>query len=218
MPFWAVIPIKPLNRGKSRLAGLITPEERAYLNQELLLQTISCLRGIPNIVEIAVISHDPNALHLSREMGVRTIQEARNTNINKALRKASEAFHAFGAENLLILPADLPLVKPDDINGLLSCSQGEGEMIISPDRRMSGTNALFVNPIGILDYEFGLWSFKKHLEQAERKKIRIKIYNNERIAFDLDIPEDLEELRKQGVLSTIRTKTDNNFRGGKNAE
>ena len=56
---------------------------------------------------------------------------------------------------------------------------------------MYGTNALFINPTGILDYDFGEWSFKKHIEQAERKKIRVEIYNNDRLGFDLDLPEDM---------------------------
>lgn len=208
MPLWAVIPIKPLSRGKSRLAGLMTSEEREFLNQKLLIRTIRCLENIPLINEIAVISHDPTALHISRDLGVRTIQESRKTDINNALRKATKAIRTFDASKILVIPADLPMIIPEDIKEFLSLSIGEDEIIISPDRRMCGTNMLFINPIGILDYDFGLWSFKKHIEQAERKKIRVGIYNNERIAFDLDLPEDLEIIRENDYLNKILTEID----------
>jgi 2-phospho-L-lactate guanylyltransferase len=203
MPLWAIIPIKPLRRGKSRLAGSMTAEEREFLNQKLLIRTIQCLENISQIDQIAVISHDPSALHVSRQMGVRTIQETRNTEINNALRKATQAIMASNASKLLIIPADLPLIQPEDVSDLLSRSKFEEEIIISPDSKMCGTNALFMNPIGILDYEFGLWSFRKHVEQAQRKKIHVEIYNNDRIAFDLDLPEDLEFLRKNNLLDKI---------------
>lgn len=203
MPLWAITPIKPLSRGKSRLAGCMTTEEREYLNQKLLVRTIRCLKQIEQIDEIAVISYDPSALHISRELGIKTIQESRSTNINNALRKATRALMAAGATELFILPADLPLVIAEDIREFLSRLKGADEIIISPDRRMCGTNALFINPAGILDYDFGNWSFKQHIEQAQRKKIRVEIYNNDRIAFDLDLPEDLEIIRKNKILDTI---------------
>ena len=208
MPLWALIPIKPLRRGKSRLASSMTAEEREFLNEKLLTRTIRCLKKITEIDEIAVISHDPSALHISRELGVKTIQESRNTDINQALRKATQAMQASDASKLLIIPADLPLIMPEDITELLSKSQKAEEIIISPDRKLCGTNALFTNPVGILDYDFGLWSFRKHIEQAERKKIHVEIYTNDRIAFDLDLPEDLEIIRKNDVLNKLMAEID----------
>jgi len=188
----------------------MTAEEREFLNQKLLIRTIQCLQNISQIDQIAVISHDPSALHVSRQMGVRTIQETRNTEINNALRKATQAIMASNASKVLIIPADLPLILPEDVSNFLSKSKLEEEIIISPDNKMCGTNALFINPIGVLDYEFGLWSFRKHIEQAQRKKIHVEIYNNERIAFDLDLPEDLEYLRKNNLLEKIIAEMDLN--------
>jgi 2-phospho-L-lactate guanylyltransferase len=202
MSLWAIIPIKPLRRGKSRLSCVLSEQERENLNHNLLIRSINCLKQIKEIDQIVVISHDPAALSFSREFGVRTLQENRNTNINNALRKATQAAKAFKASRLLIVPADLPFMMPEDLVELIYRSKSAPEMIISPDRKMYGTNALFINPTGILDYDFGQWSFKKHIEQAERKKIRVEIYNNERLGFDLDLPEDL-------VIYKERKPTDN---------
>lgn len=196
MSLWAIVPIKPLRRGKSRLSGVLSEKEREQLNQTLLIKTIKCLKEIKEIDQILVVSYDPNALTLSRDYGVRTIQESRNTNINKALRKGTVAAMAFNASSLLIIPADLPLISSNDVRQLLKKAKAPPEIVITPDRRMSGTNALYINPIGVLDYDFGMWSFRKHIEQAERKKIRVEIYNNDKLSFDLDMPEDLAFLKE----------------------
>lgn len=196
MSLWAIVPIKPLRRGKSRLASVLSEKEREQLNQTLLTKTIRCLKEIKEIDEILIVSYDPSALTISREYGVRTIQESPNTNINKALRKGTMAAMTFNVSSILIVPADLPFIEPAAIRELLGKAHKSPEIVIAPDRRMNGTNALFINPVGILDYDFGMWSFRKHIEQAERKKIRIEIYNNDKLSFDLDIPEDLDYLKE----------------------
>jgi 2-phospho-L-lactate guanylyltransferase len=196
MSLWAIVPIKPLRRGKSRLATVLSESEREKLNQILLTKTIRCLKEVKEIDQILVVSYDPSALTISRNFDVRTIQESPNTNINKALRKGTMAAAAFNVSSILIVPTDLPFIDAEAISELICKSQKQPEIIITPDRRMNGTNALFINPAGILDYDFGMWSFRKHIEQAERKKIRIEIYNNDKLSFDLDIPEDLEYLRQ----------------------
>jgi 2-phospho-L-lactate guanylyltransferase len=196
MSLWAIVPIKPLRRGKSRLATVLSEKDREQLNQTLLVKTITCLKEVKEIDQILIVSYDPGALTISRDYGVRTIQESPNTNINKALRKGTLAAKAFNASSILIIPADLPFIEPESVRGLLRKAKKPPEIVITPDRRMNGTNALFLNPAGILDYDFGVWSFRKHVEQAEQKKIRIEIYNNDRLSFDLDIPEDLEFLRQ----------------------
>ena len=40
MSLWAIVLVKPLKRGKSRLAGILTEEERTQLNQDLLERTL----------------------------------------------------------------------------------------------------------------------------------------------------------------------------------
>jgi 2-phospho-L-lactate guanylyltransferase len=207
MSLWAIIPIKPLRRGKSRLSGVLSEKEREDLNHSLLTRSINCLKQVREIDQIVVISHDPAALRFSRECGVRTIQENRNTNINNALRKATQAAKAFNASEILIIPADLPFMMPSDLTELILKSKAAPEIIISPDRKLYGTNAIFISPPGILDYDFGQWSFRKHIEQAERKKIGVQIYNNERLGFDLDLPEDLVFYKESNITNGLLNTT-----------
>lgn len=196
MTLWALVPIKPLKDGKSRLSEVLADNEREALNKTLLIHTIETLITINRINQIAVVSHDAKVLRVAREYQVKTIQEDRRTNLNNALRKATNAICAYDVSQILIIPADLPLMTANDIGELLDKTHGAPEIIISPDSRLNGTNAILINPVGILDYEFGDYSFNKHIEQAQRKNIKIEIYNNDRIALDLDLPEDLKLISK----------------------
>jgi len=194
MSLCAIIPVKPLRRGKSRLSSILSGLEREVLNRYLLQSLLESLNGIVNIDHKIVISYDPTALAFARKFGANTVLENRHTNINRALRRATMAAKAYGATKILILPADLPLISQMDIEEVLSFQKGNSQMIIAPDRKMNGTNALFINPIGAIKYDFGDWSFRKHVEQAERKGISVKIIRNDNISFDLDVPEDWELL------------------------
>ena len=195
MSLCAIIPIKPLRRGKSRLSSVLSEDKREGLNRLLLTSTLQCLRKINEIDHILVVSYDPTALTLARNFGARTVLENRNTNINRALRKATLAAKAIKSSKILVVPADLPLLTESDLLSVIKESGDPPEMVIVPDRKMSGTNMLLINPIGAIKYDFGEWSFRKHIEQAERKKINIKICNRSNLSFDLDLPEDWEFLK-----------------------
>ena len=75
MTLWAIVPVKPLRRGKSRLAGVLTEEERLGLNSQLLVHTVDILGEIPEIEHVLVVSRDQAALSLARAHGARTVQE-----------------------------------------------------------------------------------------------------------------------------------------------
>ena len=192
MSLWAIVPVKSLRRGKSRLSGVLSDEERSELNNDLLTKTLNCLKSIPRIDQTLVISYDPEVLAKAREFDAMTVQEGQKTNINNALRRATVAAKAYNATKIIIIPADLPFINKEEVENFLAQEGNPPEIIISSDRHSEGTNALFINPIGILEYNFGPWSFRKHIEQAERKKIMVKIKNMESLTFDLDVPEDLE--------------------------
>ena len=66
MTIWAIVPVKPLRRGKSRLAGTLTEDERAELNRTLLQHTLRTLSDLKEVEEVLVVSRDPQALTLAR--------------------------------------------------------------------------------------------------------------------------------------------------------
>jgi len=192
MTTWAIVPVKPLRRGKSRLAGLLTEEQRTRLNRFLLEHTLSVLNEIPDIEHTLVVSRDPAALALTRSMGGRTVLEDGAPQFNTAIQRATIVAQTQGARAVLILPADLPLVEASDLKALLSLGQIPPIVVIAPDRRQDGTNTLFINPAGLIEYGYGPGSFQLHCQRATEAGAKLEVVNCERIGLDLDLPEDLE--------------------------
>jgi len=84
-----IVPVKPLRRGKSRLAGLLSEEQRTCLNRYLLEHTLTILNKISDIEHTLVVSRDPAALALTRSMGGRTVMEDGAPQFNTALKRAT---------------------------------------------------------------------------------------------------------------------------------
>jgi 2-phospho-L-lactate guanylyltransferase len=192
MTTWAIVPVKPLRRGKSRLAGLLTEEERTRLNRFLLEHTLTTLNEINEIEHTLVVSRDPAALALTRNMGGRTVLEDGAPQFNTAIKRATIVAKSQGARAVLILPADLPLIEPTDLKALLERGINPPVVVIAPDRRMDGTNGLFIDPAGLIEYGYGPGSFQRHCSRAREAGARLETFHSEHFGLDLDLPEDLE--------------------------
>ncbi|MEN4013201.1 MAG: 2-phospho-L-lactate guanylyltransferase [Chloroflexota bacterium] len=202
MGLWAIVPVKPLRRGKSRLAGVLSEDERALLNFTMLSSTLRTLREVDEIEQILVVSRDPAALSLAREFNSRTVQEDGQPELNTALQRATVVAQMYAAQEILILPADLPLLSAGDIRKILAYAKQPPVIVIAPDRRNDGTNALYMNPAGIIEYRYGPGSFHQHTEQAAKKGIRVEICQLSTLSLDLDLPEDLDLLKQIEALKT----------------
>lgn len=200
MSLWAIVPVKPLRRGKSRLSEILSEDERSRLNHHLFSHTLDVLLQVETITDILVVSRDSHVLTEARDKKVRTVTENGTPELNNALRRASLFSNVFSKEGVLIVPADLPMLTPDDVEHFLAQRTQPPLMVISPDRLHLGTNMLFINPADLITFSFGTDSFEKHCNLARIKGAEVVVYENKHIALDLDVPEDFEILRSKSIL------------------
>jgi 2-phospho-L-lactate guanylyltransferase len=193
---WAIVPVKPLRSGKTRLASVLTQEQRTDLNRRLLAHTVDILKAIPEIEHVLVVSRDPAALSLAREHGARTEKESGAPHLNVALARATAIARGYTPHGILIVPADLPLINPDDVRTMLKLADKPPVVVIAPDHHRNGTNALLVCPVGLIEYEFGPGSFQRHCESAVQAAARLEVCDLPSLALDMDLPEDLERVRQ----------------------
>lgn len=195
MTLWAIVPVKPLRRGKSRLAGALSEDERTELNRTLLQHTMKTLSNIKELEEVLVISRDPEALTIARNLGARTVQEDGQPELNTALKRATVVAQVYATRGVLVLPADLPLVTREDISTLIERAAEPPVVVIAPDRHGKGTNALLISPSGLIEYDFGEDSFQRHCQRVKAAGARLEVVNLPSLGLDLDVPEDLELIR-----------------------
>ena len=202
MTIWAIVPVKPLRLGKSRLAGVLRDDERAILNRMFLEQTLDILRGIPDVAQTLVVSRDPAALAIAREFNARTVLEDGTPDLNGALTRATLLARNYAGRGVLVLPADLPLLTKEDLMEFFNHIKPEPCVVISPDRHEEGTNAMLMAPGGLIKYDFGPGSYGRHCAAAKHARAKLEIVFNEHIGLDLDTPEDLQLLRSIENAST----------------
>ncbi len=192
MRAWAIVPVKHLRQAKSRLAQVLTPNQRATLGRALLARTLDVLTVQPDLAGVLVVSADPTALALAKARGAVALMEI-EVSLNAALAQATAWLAERGAEATLVIPADLPFLSGEDVAGLLALAGPPPAVVLAPDRREQGTNALLSAPPGLIPYAFGMGSFARHQALCRARGVPCRLYRSPGLAFDLDLPEDLRE-------------------------
>ena len=201
---WIVIPVRSLTDGKRRLAPVLDPDERAGLVRRMFLRTLEA--AIEAGPPVLVVSPDPAALTLARDRGATGIEEPRPVELNHALELAAREAAARGATALLVVSADLPDLEAEDLRAMLPpppaapSAPADAVVRIAPDEAGIGTNALYVRPPGLLSFEYGETSCRRHFEQARARGARVERVERPGLRFDLDTPDDLgrHEQRRLG--------------------
>jgi len=202
MTIWAIVPVKPLRLGKSRLSDVLGDDERARLNRMFLERTLDVLRSVPDIQQVLVVSRDPAALAIAREYGARTVLEDGSQKLNLALRRATTFAQAYSASSVLIVPADIPLITANDIHQLINTGKKAPFVTLAPDRRENGTNIMMVCPPGLIEYSYGNDSFHRHQALAKNADANVYVIHSDNLGLDLDLPEDLEVFKQRTEVMT----------------
>jgi 2-phospho-L-lactate guanylyltransferase len=90
---------------------------------------------------------------------------------------------------MIALATDLPLIAEADLSSLESAAAGE-VVVIAPDRSGAGTNALALAPPDFT-FHFGPNSFTRHVEEAERRGLQVRVLRTRGLSADVDGPADL---------------------------
>ncbi len=197
MKCWAIVPVKPLKRAKSRLACALTADERCALSQALLEHVLAVLAASHGLAGVVVVSRDPQVLDLAAVHGAQAVRE-RGWGLNRALEQGIAWATKRGADAVLIVPADLPCLRPDDVAGVLRLANAEPAVVIAPCRRSTGTNLLLLRPPGVIRPAFGPDSFRRHVAAAQAAAAQVLVYRSPTSGLDTDLIDDLREWRSGG--------------------
>ena len=193
-----LIPIKDPTQAKTRLAGVLSEDERQRLAwsmfEDVSREAANALR--PDRV-VLVTSFGP-AIDLGRKLGWDILLEESQISESASIDWASRVLSERGFQSVMRLPADLPLVRADDIDALLSVELKCPGALLVPSRDRTGTNAIIRTPPTLFPSRFGPNSLALHRKEAARVGVECLIVDNVRIALDIDEPADVEMLVKQG--------------------
>lgn len=201
MDAWAIIPVKPLPLGKSRLAGVLDPAARTALNRRLFERVFARARDTIGIGRIVVVSADEAVLAWTSGSGAHALREP-GSGLNDALEHASRYAAERGAEAVIVLPSDLPEIERDDIAALEDALGPPPACAIAPDSAEKGTNALALRPPAAGLFRFGPQSFALHRDAARALGYGVRVVCRAGLAQDLDTPEGYHHwIQKPGATA-----------------
>ena len=192
----ALVPIRSLAFAKSRLSPVLAPEQRIHLTLQLFSHVLKVLSDTEEIADIYVVTNDPAIQKLTLSLGIKIIHEHPSSGLNAALALALNEINFSEKSWVCILPGDLATLDKEDLRQFLS-QRKSNRIVIAPDQKEHGTNALLMPGTNPIPMRFGANSFSAHCKEIKNAGYKVAIVKTASIANDIDTPEDLETIKKQ---------------------
>jgi 2-phospho-L-lactate guanylyltransferase len=187
---WVLISIKSLEDGKSSLSPSLEAPARRALNEFFLRHMVGAAADFAGRARTAIIGECDEVLCIAKALGVHGIRQSGARGLNAATMQGVDAVRSSRADEVLVVECDLTLVCSSDL-GKIAEQGGERHVVICPDKRGTGTNAILLPARTELRFCFGIGSYAAHVHEAERAGVKPLTHANPRVAVDIDDPDDL---------------------------
>jgi 2-phospho-L-lactate guanylyltransferase len=191
---YAIVPVKESSTAKGRLARALSGVDRRSLALAMLSDVLDALGRTRGIQRIVIITRDIGAGRLGTKKGAVVISEGRAHGLNPAIRRGLRFAEREGADQVLIIPADIPLAKSSNFRAILRTGH-KCHVIIVPSHDLGGTNALLLHPPRIMPVSYGVASFRRHCRLAQERHLKVRILKLQSLGLDVDTPLDLIRIR-----------------------
>jgi 2-phospho-L-lactate guanylyltransferase len=187
---WAVVPVKPFDIAKRRLAPMLSSDERAQLARLMLQDVLDVLAACTVLSGVIVISRDEAAGQIARVRGACVLSD-RVFDINAAVGVAIDFLCECRGAGMIVVPSDIPLLPAPLIDELGDHIWPPRAVALVPATRDGGTNLLACSPVNAISPSFGPNSFQRHCSAARSAGIMPTVLASEHAGLDIDRSEDL---------------------------
>ena len=192
---FAIVPVKNFEKGKSRLASLLTVKERIKLSELFLELTLNTLTKTPVLSQVVIVSSDKRAEEIVKKYEAIFLEEKKDQGVNAAVALADTYISENAVDASIVVPQDLPLLLPEDIECICTAAEkNERCLVICPSLRFDGSNALLRRPPLLLKTNYDNDSYNIHIKNAEASNACVKSIYIKRIMIDIDTIEDIIKL------------------------
>ncbi len=190
-----VLPVKPLERAKSRL-GEYAGQLRAELALAFALDTVTAALNCPAVARVLVVSSDPLAGARLARLGALLVTDEPGGGLNPALAHgAAHARRLAPNAPLATLSADLPALRPEELARVLAAVRLPGRAFLA-DSPGIGTTLLACSPDRPLAPAFGGASRERH---AAGGAVELTLPDVPSVRRDVDTGADLAQALALGV-------------------
>jgi 2-phospho-L-lactate guanylyltransferase len=202
----AILPVKRFGAAKQRLAAGIDDERREELVGAMFGDVLEAIGEARAIERTIVVTSEPRAAEAARTVSAEVVADppASADDEDAGDRGNSHSLAALagivrteeqGAECVVLLPGDCPLLEPRELDRLLTGVPASYVAVV-PDRHGTGTNALILSPPSAIQPTFGGGSCARHVAAAREAEIPYAVEEIPSLALDLDTPADVVALTR----------------------
>ena len=190
---WVVVLIKDFDSAKERLRPAMGAQSRRALARRNAKLAVDAAKAGDRVL---VVAGGEEVAEMAASWGATVLLEPREEGQNKAAERGIKRAVEGGAEAVLLLSSDLPLVTENAIRGVLTAAgRRKAPVVVAvPAIGRGGTNALYLNPPDAIGLHFGDQSLEKFRQDADSRGVTFAVHQSDAIALDIDEPEDLARL------------------------
>jgi len=180
-----VIPVRAFALGKARLAAQLDDATRVQLARRLAHRVAAASAELPTIV----VSSASDVRDWARARGLDVLDDPGT--LDDAAAAGREWTAAHGRARAVVAHADLPFAR-----SLAPLARDGARPIVAvvPCHRDDGTTVLSV-PVDVpFRFAYGPGSFRRHAAEARRLGLGFRVVRDAELAFDVDVPDDLDRL------------------------
>jgi 2-phospho-L-lactate guanylyltransferase len=187
----AVVPVKSLAAGKSRLAAALGRGPAEALALAMLEDVLAALRAVPALDVVAVVTPDRDVAEAAGRAGARALL-GDDPGLDAALARAARELDPACADGLLVVLGDVAGARADDLAQLLAAlAAGPAPRAALAPSADGGTAALARRPPNAFASRFGPDSARRHRAAAAAAGVPLVELGLPSLALDLDDEADL---------------------------
>ena len=175
-----LLPVKAFHQAKLRLAPALDEAARAALAVEMATKVVDAAAPLP----VAVVCDDDAVAAWAATVGATVIWRP-GRGLNAAVTDGVEQLAADGFERVIVAHADLPHARD------LTWVADFAGVTLVPDRHDDGTNVVSVPTDAGFRFAYGPASFARHVAEAGRLDLPLRVERSPRLGWDVDLPADL---------------------------
>ena len=209
MNITALLPVKGFRNAKQRLSPALSAVARERFAETMFRDVLRQVRLARGLAGTCVVTGDDKVAAIAAAAGAAVLREKAENGETGAVDFARVELKRAGCEAVLILPADMPLLRAADIEKLLAQVGADETLplaLLVPSHDRLGTNALLLAPPDLIQLRFGYDSFNFHSAQVTSRGLPLRCFENEHIALDIDEPQDLERFLAYNVSDGDSTR------------
>jgi 2-phospho-L-lactate/phosphoenolpyruvate guanylyltransferase len=180
-----VVPLRSFALGKARLSDALDDDARQAFTRSMAERVVAAAGDRP----VVIVSSAPEVISWAQALGVVHLDDPGTLNGAAGVGRIWVRDH--GLPRVVIAHADLPLATT--LDGIADDADARVAVVV-PDHRDDGNPVLAIPSDVEFAFSYGPGSCARHVDEARRCGLEVRIVHDRDLGFDVDDASDLEAL------------------------